>query len=256
MAVRWACGDQGNDLTETVRKTANGAIVYDSDIFDQVSEELFRARSWSQVTPVGGALRSSGRGNTLVVGDGRREFVLRRYRRGGLIGRIIKDTYFWRGEDETRCFREWRLLRKLVARGMRVPVPAAARYRRTAMFYTAELLTVRVPGIRSLANRLIDSPVTREFWPGLGHDIAGFHEAGVYHADMNAYNVQVDPDDNCWLLDFDRGKLNPHGTWKQETLGRLHRSLHKIRSMTPQVRFAEADWERFLEGYFSASRSE
>jgi len=242
-------------LTETVRKTANGAIVYDSDIFDQASEDLFRVRGCSQVVPVGGALRSSGRGNTLIVGDGHREFVLRRYVRGGLIGRIIKNTYFWQGEDETRCFREWRLLRKLAARGLRVPIPAAARYRRSAMFYTAELLTVRIPGIRSLADRLIEPRASADFWQNLGREIAAFHEAGVYHADLNAYNVQIDADDDCWLLDFDRGKLDPRGPWKQATLDRLHRSLLKIRALSPQVRFAKADWEQFLEGYFSASRS-
>ena len=97
-------------MTENVRKTRHGAIVYDSDIFDQVSEDLFRARGWQSVTPVAGALRSSGRGNTLIVADGKQEYVLRKFKRGGMIGRLIKDTYFWTGEDDTRSFAEWRLL--------------------------------------------------------------------------------------------------------------------------------------------------
>lgn len=243
-------------MTEIVSKTRSGAIVYDSDIFDQVSDDLFRTRGWAQVTTVQGELRTAGRGNTLIVNNGGREFVLRRFVRGGMIGRIIKDTYLWRGEDETRSFREWRLLRKLIAMGLRVPIPAAARYRKTAMFYTADLLTVRIPGIRSLADRLIESPRGRDFWQELGREIAIVHAAGVYHADMNAYNIQVDEEEQVWLLDFDRGKLDASGTWKQETLGRLHRSLRKVSALSPRLHFVEADWEQLLEGYFSSSRSE
>lgn len=243
-------------MTEAVQKTRRGAIVYDSDIFDQASDDLFAAAAWESIVPVSGALRSAGRGNTLIVSAGGREFVMRKYVRGGLIGRLIKDTYFFTGEDETRSFSEWRLLRKLVAKGLSVPTPAAARYRRTAMFYTAELLTVRIPGIRSLADRLLESPGGAGFWRALGVAIASVHKEGVFHADMNAYNLQLDAEDSLWLLDFDKGKLSPPGTWKQQTLSRLHRSLQKIRRLSAQVHFTAADWDQFLEGYFSESRSE
>ncbi len=147
------------------------------------------------MTPVGGSLRASGRGNTLIVSNDIGEFVLRQYIRGGLIGRLIKDAYFWTGEDETRCFAEWRLLDKLVQAGFNVPTPAAAIYRRYAMFYTADLLTVRIPGIRSLADRLQEAPALETFWQSLGAAICRFHKAQVYHADMNAYNVQLDEND-------------------------------------------------------------
>ena len=241
-------------MTEAIQKTPRGAIIYDSDIFDEVADDLFRAHGWASATPVAGALRTSGRGNTLIVSDRNQEFVLRKFVRGGVIGKLIKDTYFWTGENETRSFAEWRLLTKLVEKGLNVPIPAAARYRRMAMFYTADLLTVRIPGIRSLADRLLESPANAEFWQSLGVQICRVHEQGVYHADMNAYNVQLDQNDELWLLDFDRGKLSPEGTWKQQTLSRLHRSLQKIRMLSPRVRFAEPDWDQLLDGYFSESR--
>jgi 3-deoxy-D-manno-octulosonic acid kinase len=243
-------------LTEFVKKTRQGAIVYDSDIFDQVSEDLFRARGWQSVEPVKGALRAAGRGNTLIVSDGNQEFVLRKYVRGGLIGRLIRDTYFWNGEDDTRCFAEWRLLRNLVKKGLNVPIPAAAYYRKTAMFYTADLLTVRIPGIQSLADRILQAVGSDEFWKSLGAAISRIHAEEVYHADMNAYNIQLDENDEVWLLDFDRGELSPTGTWKQETLSRLHRSLRKIKGLSPGIFFEEANWQMFLDGYFSESKSE
>ena len=123
------------------------------------------------------------------------------------------------------------------------------------MFYTADLLTVRVPGIQSLAQRLTRESVPDGFWNSLGEQMAKVHESGVYHADMNAYNVQVDESEQLWLLDFDRGKLSPGGTWKQETLSRLHRSLQKVSGMSTDIQFSTANWEQFLDGYFSASRS-
>ena len=243
-------------MTETTKKTSRGAIIYDADLFDTVSDDMFRITGWQQVGRVQGSLRAAGRGNTAIVSNGADQFVLRRYLRGGLIGKLIKNTYFWAGEDETRAFVEWRLLRKLIAKGLNVPIPAAARYQKLAMFYTAELLTVRIDNIQSLADRLLERPGSAAFWQSLGASINVFHEAGVYHADMNAYNVQVDADDQLWLLDFDRGKLSPEGTWKQETLARLHRSLQKIKTLDRRVNFRAADWEQFLEGYFNASKSE
>ena len=72
---------------------------------------------------------------------------------------------------------------------------------------------------------------------------------------MNAYNVQIDTDGLLWLLDFDKGALRPPGHWQQETLSRLHRSLHKIMGLDPRLNFRSENWEQLLEGYFNASRS-
>lgn len=242
-------------MTENVYKTANGAIVYDPAILNQISNSLFLAENWAIANVVKGTLRSAGRGNTMVVGDGSREFVLRHYIRGGLPGRIIHDIYFWNGERKTRSFLEWYLLARLVKLGLPVPRPAAARYVRTGPFYRADLLTVRVPGIRSLAERIAEGPGTEAFWAGIGRDLHRFHAAGVYHADLNAYNVQLDVDDRLVLLDFDRGRLLEPGVWRQKNLARLHRSLQKIKSLDKRLHYVKANWNQLLEGYFSESRS-
>lgn len=243
-------------MSDTVEKTGDGAIVYDTDILNQISEAAFTSAAWSSATPVGGELRSSGRGNTMIVSDGSNEFVLRHYLRGGLPGKIIRDVYLWTGERETRAFSEWYLLAKLVKMGLPVPKPVAARYCRTAgLFYRADLLTLRVPGIRSLADRIVERPGNREFWRSIGRGIHEFHAAGVYHADLNAYNVQVDEADRLYLLDFDRGELREPGIWRQKNIARLHRSLQKIRSADPRVRFGKPEWNELLEGYFKESRS-
>jgi len=123
------------------------------------------------------------------------------------------------------------------------------------MFYTADLITVRIPGVRPLSEVIAGGPPDDAFWQSLGAAVHGFHAAGVYHADMNAYNLQIDDKGELWMLDFDRGRLLQPGSWQQQTLRRLHRSLQKIRSLDPKLHFSNEDWERFLEGYFQASRS-
>lgn len=242
-------------MSETVEKTRNGAIVYDTDIINQISDAAFVPNSWPIATPVSGALRSAGRGNTMFVSHGDREFVLRHYIRGGLPGKIIRDLYVWIGESQTRAFAEWHLLAKIGRLGLPVPRPAAARYTRVGPFYKADLLTLRHPGISSLADRILKAPGSVEFWGGLGSGIREFHDAGIFHPDLNAYNVQVDLVDKLFLLDFDRGKILRPGVWQQKTLARLHRSLQKIRGLDKRVQFRSADWNALLEGYFSESRS-
>jgi 3-deoxy-D-manno-octulosonic acid kinase len=240
---------------EAVEKTSNGAILYDTAIIDQVSDKTFSAAGWKTVRRVDNVLRSGGRGHTLIIGDGKNDYVLRHFMRGGLIGRIIRDSYFWAGEEQTRSFMEWRLLHKLARMGLPVPRPAVARYCRRGATYTADIITCFVPGIRSLSIRLAEKSAGEHFWASLGARISRFHEAGVNHADLNAYNIQVDANDEITLLDFDRGSLLPPGAWQQKNLARLHRSLQKISRLDPRVNYTQDNWQQFLEGYFQASRS-
>ena len=241
-------------MTESLQNTANGAIIFDAELFDGISNASFTPDQWQDYSPVSGGLRSSGRGNTMIVRNDHGEFVLRHFRRGGLIARLVEDRYFWLGEDATRAFSEWRLLSELVAMELPVPRPAAARYVRRGLTYTADLLTVLIPDVISLSDRIATLPCDEAFWQGLGSGIARFHKAGVFHADLNAYNVQIDKDDRVWLVDFDRGRLRQPGRWRQENLARLHESLQKIKRLDPRLYFSEPSWEQFLEGYFNSSR--
>jgi 3-deoxy-D-manno-octulosonic acid kinase len=243
-------------LTETVERTKNGAILYDKAIINQISDERFTPEGWPHAEVLTGSLRSGGRGNTMFVGNVPRQFVLRHYQRGGLLGKLVRDTYLFSGEDLTRSFMEWRLLDKLAANNMNVPRPAAARFCRRGTFYTADLITVRIPDVVSLSQYIAAEDRDEAFWQSVGAAIWKFHEAGVYHADMNAYNVQVDKDGDIWMLDFDKGALKSPGPWQQETLSRLHRSLKKVLDLDPRLHFRAVNWEQLLQGYFDAAKSE
>jgi 3-deoxy-D-manno-octulosonic acid kinase len=147
------------------------------------------------------------------------------------------------------------MLAKMAQYNLCVPRPAAARYIRHGPFYTADIITVRIPGVIPLSKFIAGAPREPDFWSRIGAEIFGFHAAGVYHADMNAYNLQIDADERLWMLDFDKGRLRAAGPWQQQTLERLHRSLRKICALDPSLKFRARDWSALLEGYFNASRS-
>jgi len=242
-------------VREALERTDRSIILYDADLLEDVSDKHFNPGSWESASTVTGTFKSGGRGNTLFVTDGGQDFVLRRYLRGGLIGLLVRDNYLWSGEYGNRAFSEWRLLAKLAEAGLPVPRPAAARVRKSGPFYKAELLTVRLPGIQSLSDRVTAAPTDKLFWSNFGKGIHRFHEAGVFHPDLNVSNCQFDGNDEFWLLDFDRGKLLPAGTWRQRNLARLHRSLRKLKRFDSKIYYNNACWNQLLEGYFKASRS-
>lgn len=239
-------------MKNTVEKTATGAILYDQAVLNQISDDTFTPEAWQSSKSVSGFLQSAGRGNTVIVSDDRQHFVLRHYRRGGVIANISQDAYLWLGEDRTRSFREFRLLHALRQMGLPVPQPVAARYRRTGIRYSADIITVLLPGIRPLAAR-IQEDVASGFWQTVGAGIARFHKAGVNHADLNAYNVQIDRNDDVVMLDFDRGRLMRAGSWQRRNLARLHRSLEKIKRLDERTHFSGQDWNRLLSAYFDAT---
>ena len=241
-------------MTETVEKTATGAILYDKSVVSEISEDRFAPGGWLHAERLQGQLRSGGRGNTMFVGNIPRQFVLRHYVRGGLIGRVVNDTYLYSGEDKTRSFLEWRMLAKMADNGLRVPRPAAARYVRSGSFDKADIITVRIPGVVALSEYIAEDR-GEEFWHSLGGAIHDFHRAGVFHADMNAYNLQIERWARMWMLDFDKGRLRQPGPWQQKTLDRLHRSLQKIKQLDSRLHCSALDWNALLEGYFNASRS-
>jgi 3-deoxy-D-manno-octulosonic acid kinase len=239
-------------MDNTVEKTETGAILYDRAVLNQISDATFVPGTWMSATPVSGYLQSAGRGNTVILGDGQRHFVMRHYRRGGMAARISRDSYLWLGEDRTRSFSEFRLLGALVRKSLPVPQPVAARYQRNGIFYSADIITALVPGIQPLAARILEK-VDRDFWERIGAGIAKFHMAGVNHADLNAYNVQVDRNDEILMLDFDRGRLMQGGAWQQTNLARLQRSLEKTKRLDRRSHFSADAWEALLAGYSGAA---
>jgi 3-deoxy-D-manno-octulosonic acid kinase len=231
--------------------TATGVMLADPHSLGNAqlgaSETLFDPDFWAARGEAVAA--SGGRGSAWFVGSAARPWVLRHYRRGGFVARISEDRYWWSGEDRVRSFSEWRLLHYLSERGLNVPKPVAAFYRRERWTYRCDLITERILHAQPMSAALEVGALAAPVWRAVGAAVARLHRHGVDHADLNAHNILIDTLGAISVIDFDRGKLRAPGAWTLRNLTRLERSLQKITVALPLDRFTPASWKELLAGY-------
>jgi 3-deoxy-D-manno-octulosonic acid kinase len=234
---------------ERFEQVIGGGILYDASRLRKPAAELFDTAYWRAQ----GGLQelAGGRASVAIIAAGEERWVLRHYRRGGFMARISHDSYLWLGAAHTRSFAEWRLLAELRRRGLPVPAPIAARYVRGLLTYRADLITEHLPDSRTLADAITNAQLPPEQWSAVGQTLAAFHREGVHHADLNAHNIMIEHAvaPRVYLLDFDRGRIEPRGSWEQDVLARLRRSLEKIRTQRRDVAFAQEQWGWLMAGY-------
>lgn len=217
------------------------------------SDQLpFEAPQNYQLKPV-----SKGRGEAWFVtplGAASPTMVWRHFRRGGLIGKLVRDKYWWTGLENTRAWREWKITAQLSEEGFPVPVAVAARVQRRSFFYTADLVTGCLENVRTLSEVLEREPLCPEMWEQLGSLVARFHDRGVWHADLNAHNILLQSAESGYVplvIDFDRAEFRKQDPkWRNANLARLRRSFDKLSGLSPSFNFSEENWKSLLEGYF------
>ncbi|WP_147651816.1 3-deoxy-D-manno-octulosonic acid kinase [Vulcaniibacterium gelatinicum] len=242
-----AAFDASESLTPFQEDAAYGAVLFDRTRLRHAEPAWFDPAHWGgHARPVA----AGGRGGAWFVDSpvfG--AAVLRHYLRGGLVARFNRDRHLWHGSDRVRSFAEFRLLRALLERGLPVPRPIAAWYRREGgWWYRAAILLERIEGVHSLAHRAA-TPGDTAPWEEAGRLIARFHRAGLDHADLNAHNLLFDEAGRGWLIDFDRSVLRiPATGWRERNLARLRRSLLKLRGER-SVDQVESEFARLREAY-------
>jgi len=232
------------------RVIAGGAMLYDASRAGNLSLASFDPAQLRDRGEIEGEAR--GRGATYFLQSQGRRWVLRHYRRGGLIARFSPDRYLWNGEVTARPFAEWQLTYRLHRAGLPVPAPVAARYEQQGLTYSGDIITEHLPESSSLAECLRLGALSLLNWVAIGRCVRRFHDLGVCHADLNAHNVLLGRADEVFLVDFDRGSLRHPGFWCDGNLVRLRRSLEKITYALPADRFTEPDWHGLLDGYRDA----
>lgn len=233
---------------------SNDYCLFDRSEIAKFSPDMLSVDYWQEQDAITGS--AQGRGTTWFVrhknksSEQEKHWVLRHYYRGGLIGKLINDSYFFISHKNTRAAKEFALLVYMQKLALPTPAPIAYRVTRHGLFYRADMLSSRIGNAQDLVAILTKQLVTDDLWFAIGKTIKKFHEQGIYHHDLNAHNILIDNNSKPWLIDFDRGeqrKIQP--SWQKSNLQRLLRSFRKERKKSNTFNWLESNWEVLLNGY-------
>jgi len=233
----------------------NQIIQYDELIFPDPDNISFDPIVLEKLNVITGS--ATGRGTAYYLLISGVELVLRKYRRGGLIAKILNKNYIWRGLQHTRPWKEWNLLTDMLKLGLPVPQPVACRVGKInfifTFFYDADFIMTRIKNSTSLSVRLINGELDDKIWQEIGQTIQQFHKHGFNHADLNAHNILLNDMNKVFLIDFDKCQwMPPAVSWQQLNIARLKRSLLKLNQIETSFHYSNKNWQVLLDGYQSA----
>lgn len=201
---------------------------------------------WAEPAALPGAKGRGGVGVLLLSGL---EAVVRPFRRGGALRRLLGDRY----TGPTRACQELVVLERLRQDGVPVVVPLAALARKHGAFWRLRLLTERVHGALPLPAFCAAEPTARR-WAIEAAAVAVrlAFARGLVHDDLHPDNVLVvrhGEKVRAVLVDLDKARLElplPPAL-REAMLVRMARYVHKHRARSAAV-FSRADHLRFLLG--------
>lgn len=207
--------------------SSNNQVIWfdESLISPKMVKQAFKVEYWQQQNKIIGS--ATGRGTTWFVELPSMQAALRHYRRGGLFGKLVEDSYIYTGDESTRSYQEFELLNRLKESGVNVPRPIAARVVKNGLIYTADLLSEKVPNARDLVAVLQKNALPKEMYQKIGVEVRKMHAAQVNHTDLNIHNILIDEQDKVWIIDFDKCFQKQGESWKQDNWNRLLRSFKK-----------------------------
>lgn len=189
---------------------------------------------WADVEPMPNA---RGRGGVGRLSLGGHELVVRPYKRGGALAKLLHDRY----TGPSRARRELEVLAALRAEGVPVVAPVAAVARRHHAFWRLRLCTELVPDALPLPAFLAAHPELRRFTAeAVGIVLKLAFAAGLRHPDLHLDNVLCacrGERVRAVLVDLDRAKLQkPVAAADSDAmLARIARYVVRHRSKLPAV---------------------
>jgi len=131
--------------------------------------------------------------------------VIKTYRRGGFWGKLFISRFYLR-LGRTRPEQEFLRLQMVRRLGVRAPRPLCFAVH-GRFLYTGWLVSQEIEHNRSLAELAIEDPErARAVIPELVRQMQTLIEAGVFHVDLHPGNVLVTPDNQVFLIDFDKSR--------------------------------------------------
>jgi len=234
-------------MEQVIHKEKSWAVAYDASLMGVPGPDYFSVDYWRARQALKGA--AIGRGSAWYIEAPHGPVVLRHYLRGGWAATFSRQNYFFTGVSSSRPFREYHVLNELYAKGLPVPRPVAALCQHHGVVSTGAIITAHIQSTTTLADSLSGGGVAEDTWTRVGRCIRKFHDAGAWHADLNARNILLDEDLEVYLIDFDRARFNPGKPVNGEgNLNRLKRSLQKIWTLE-KLPALQAAWNELKAGY-------
>lgn len=232
-------------------RAARQYILASSDcaVEDDALLELFEQQGKQLLDSTSDPALERGRGKVHFFEHLGRNLVLRQYRRGGLVGGLVKRSYLWTGLNNSRPFCELKLLVEMQSLPVAACKPFAARIVRNGLVYQAQLITEQVADAHTLGELLQSSQVNNQVLRTTGEAVRSLHDENIHHADLNANNILISNGDAV-LIDFDRGRIRPTALmdWRAANLSRLRRSIDKLQQRHG-FEFSDEQWRCLLQAY-------
>jgi 3-deoxy-D-manno-octulosonic acid kinase len=230
-------------------KSSKCFILQSRECKHEFSDEEFTSDYWRHQP--GHQATVGGRGGSYLIDIDGRQAILRRYQRGGHVGKLLSDQYLWLGWRMTRPWREWHILQRALKAGLPVPEPIAACACRSGLWYRAALINAYLEDTEMLTQRLQREKLPPESWHNLGLLVKRMHAEGIRHADLTSDNVLIDSQNRFYLIDFDQARvMNQIDDWQWQPLYRFQRSIDK-RNRKLNLNYGEDDWQLLMDGYQS-----
>ena len=198
-------------------------------------------------------LSRRGRGASILVEGAGRTLIAKTLRHGGGLGSVLGECFL----GASRLHGVRRIIDALRARAVSTPAVGFLRVHRRLGRCRLEVATEYLAGTRDLDSYLGSSPEPpgrRDVLCSTGKLLAGMHEAGVLHADLNLRNILVLADGSTSIIDLEGSHLGSGSRGPRERVGnwaRLYRSLCKREhwpARTPEG-LVRADLEAALRCY-------
>ena len=178
----------------------------------------------------------TGRGEAYRCRLGDADCVVRHFRRGGMVARLLDDEYVRVGEY--RPIAELHASVTARARGVDSPEVVAAVVYPSGIFYRGDIATRYIAGARDLASVAIGNAREPQqarvaAWRAAGRLLHRAFDAGVEHADLNLRNMLI-AGDRALLLDLDRAIIRDgpvSDATRRRMIARLHRSRRKLEAL-------------------------
>lgn len=155
--------------------------------------------------------------------------IIKTYCRGGVLGKVVRDSYLRGSLGLLRSEAEFVMLEHVRSLGVCAPEPILWAAKGWPL-YRAWLVTREIANHQTLAEvALVDAPRAHALFEPLLVQVDLLIEHGVFHLDLHPGNVVVDDKDNVYLLDFDKARVVRCGiqTLRDRYLRRWRRAVIK-----------------------------